>query len=436
MRTQVLVAIGDPALRRLVLSCLAREQRFAVTASMVAPDMDAPIAGAQILIVEHFWRDSAKCLALIRRWRADNARFPVIMIAADSSEETAIDALRSGASDYLRLPLCAEELVASVDRLCPSLPGVSPVTPIGHSEAMRELREKIQRAAATRSNVLITGETGTGKELTAQAIHSQGSRRDNAFICVNCAAIPDGLLESELFGYERGAFTGANSSQDGKVKLAGGGTLVLDEIGEMSLSAQAKILRMIDTREIWPLGARTSRQVDARIVAATNRELEPLVRSGAFRSDLFYRLNVVRIRLTPLRERIADIPILLDQFVREFKGRFGRGLECFADDALAALLRYDWPGNVRELKNLVEFVFVNASGLRVGLADLPSNIREFTTPQARAVERELLLETLCATNWNVSQAARRLHWSRMTIYRKMAKYDMVKVPAAKAAAAH
>jgi transcriptional regulator with PAS, ATPase and Fis domain len=253
---------------------------------------------------------------------------------------------------------------------------------------------------------------------------------------VNCAAIPDGLLESELFGYERGAFTGANSSQDGKVRLAGGGTLFLDEIGEMSLSAQAKILRMIETREIWPLGARTSRQVDTRIVAATNRDLEPLMRSGAFRSDLFFRLNVARVRLAPLRERIADIPILLDQFVREFKSRFGRGLECFAEDALAALLRYDWPGNVRELKNLVEFVFVNAPGLRIGLADLPSNIREFAAPQARAVERELLLETLCATNWNVSQAARRLQWSRMTIYRKMAKYDVVKRPAARAAAAH
>jgi transcriptional regulator with PAS, ATPase and Fis domain len=285
----------------------------------------------------------------------------------------------------------------------------------------------MRQVAQTDSNVLITGETGTGKQLVAEMIHRNSLRRDRAFVCINCAAIPDTLLESELFGYERGAFTGAFSLKEGWLKAANGGTAFFDEIGDMSHYAQAKILRTIETKELQRLGAQKSIALNLRVIAATNQDLEGLMSEGKFRKDLYFRLNVARVHLPPLRDRKEDIPLLLQHYIRELNLRFGREIEGFTDEALECLLQYSWPGNIRELKNLVEAIFVSLPSRRISVMDLPQHfikqlrIRE-DCPQG---ERDRLLAALLSTNWNMSKAAQKLQWSRMTVYRKVAKYRIL-----------
>src|SRR5262245_61478831 len=298
---------------------------------------------------------------------------------------------------------------------------------IGSSLAIWKVKTFLRKVAQTGSHVLITGETGTGKELAAQYIHQYSARRAKPLVTVNCAALPDGLLESELFGYERGAFTGAVSSYAGKLKLADGGTVLFDEIGDMSPYAQAKILRVIETREVYPLGGRRSVPLDIRIIAATNRNLDQRIATNEFRQDLYFRLNVARVRLPPLRERKDDIQLLIDHYVEKFAAQFGRGIEGFSDEAMERLLSHDWPGNIRELINLVERIFIDPPIEKIAIADLPQTMRAALLPRQHTgpPERELLLYTLSQTNWNKSKAAERLHWSRMTVYRKIAKYHIV-----------
>jgi transcriptional regulator with PAS, ATPase and Fis domain len=279
----------------------------------------------------------------------------------------------------------------------------------------------------TDSTVLLLGETGTGKELAARLIYQNSSRHKKPFICVNCAALPENLLESELFGYERGAFTGAIGSKRGKFEMANGGTIFLDEIGDMSPYAQAKILRVIERKEVYHLGGKASIPLDFRIIAATNQNLERLVTEGTFRKDLYYRLNVARIYLPPLRERKEDIPLLIEHLIGELNRRFGREVEGFTQKALELLLRYDWPGNVRELKNLLEATFINLPSQKISFIDLPEAFQR-RLKEAEGLpqnERDRVLSALFATNWNKSKAAQKLRWSRMTLYRKMAKYDIV-----------
>jgi len=295
---------------------------------------------------------------------------------------------------------------------------------IGDSRCMQEVKAYLAKAASTPSNILITGETGTGKELAAEFIHRHSPRRDKPFVTVNCAAIPESLLESELFGYERGAFTGAHASWGGKLKAADGGTVFLDEIGDMTAHAQAKILRAIESKQIQRLGG-AGVSVDMRIVAATNQELDALIKADRFRKDLFYRLNVVHVHLPALRERKDDIPALVSHYLREFTG-LGQRAARMEDSAWEYLLAYDWPGNVRELKNLVEGVLIHASAPEITASELPRYLREHceTAGDAADGERKRLLAALAATNWNKSKAAAKLQWSRMTLYRKMAKYHM------------
>jgi transcriptional regulator with PAS, ATPase and Fis domain len=298
---------------------------------------------------------------------------------------------------------------------------------VGNSLPMWKVKTYLRKVAVTDSHVLITGETGTGKELAARYIHRHSTRHTKPLVTINCAALPDGLLESELFGYERGAFTGAVSSYAGKLKLADGGTVLFDEIGDMSLYAQAKILRLIETKEVYPLGGGRGVPLNIRIIAATNRELERQTAKGEFRQDLYYRLNVARVYLPPLRDRKDDIPTLLDHYVQTYSARTGRGIEGISDEAMELLSRYEWPGNVRELMNLVERIFIDPPIEKIAIADLPQTMRAALLPRQDIVptERELLLYTLSQTNWNKSKAAERLHWSRMTLYRKIAKYHIV-----------
>jgi two-component system response regulator HydG len=292
---------------------------------------------------------------------------------------------------------------------------------------MVDLGAYIGKVARSEAVVLITGETGTGKERVAESIHQESARRSKPFICVNCAAIPDSLLESELFGYDRGAFTGAQGSYLGKFRSAAGGTAFLDEIGEMTLIGQAKILRVLESREVFPLGAVRMTTVDVRFVAATNQELEPLVADGRFRRDLFYRLNIARIAVKPLREHKEDIPELVEHYVHEFNLRYHCNVHKPNQALLDCLIQYDWPGNVRELRNMVEAVFIDPPAGPVSLESLPESFRalfdryEMSAPS----ERERMVSALYQTNWNKSKAAEQLKWSRMTLYRKLSKYRIL-----------
>ena len=381
--------------------------------------------------------DSFDGLGVARQLRRSGVQIPILAVTARSSEAQAIAALRTGVNDYFQLPSAADEFIAAVDERLPGerrTPGSEQdgvAAPdltrrlVGRSEGIRKLRQFVPQVAASDCSVLITGETGTGKELVAEAIHEGSPRHVRKMLAINCAAIPDSLLESEFFGYERGAFTGAYQSQLGKLEEANGGTVFLDEIGEMSLYGQAKLLRVLESREIQRLGSRRKVRFDARIVAATNMDLEQLAEQGRFRFDLYFRLNVVRLQIPPLRERKEDIPPLLDHFVRELNLKLMLNVEGFTPEALAVLLGHEWRGNVRELRNLVEAIYVTRPGRYVGPMDLPDHFqrtidRERLRSQGDS-DRDRLLAALEATNWNKTQAARQLRWSRMKVYRKMTR---------------
>jgi len=291
---------------------------------------------------------------------------------------------------------------------------------------MSHLRNYIPKVARSDAHVLITGATGTGKERVAAAIHGTSPRRSQPFLCVNCAAIPDALFESEFFGFEQGAFTGAHEAYQGKLRIASGGTIFLDEIGEMTMSAQAKILRVLESREVFPLGGRRVSTVNVRFVAATNQDLEPLVAERKFRQDLFYRLNVARLHLPALKDRKEDIPDLLTHFLQQFNQRYQLRIEGATGELLDCLLSYEWPGNVRELRNLVEAVFIDPPDRWISLDDLPDYFRRiFSRYRVDTLpERDRLVSILEQTNWNKKKAAREMNWSRMTLYRKISKYRL------------
>src|SRR5262245_17595426 len=293
---------------------------------------------------------------------------------------------------------------------------------------MRQIEAMIASVAPHDTNVLVYGETGTGKELLAELIHANSPRRDRRLVPLNCAAIPDGLVESELFGHERGAFTGAYTARRGAFEQADGGTLFLDEVGDMSHFGQAKLLRALESGSVRRLGADRERSVDVRIVAATNRDLKVRVAEGLFREDLYYRLHVVRIDVPPLRERSQDLPELCAYFLARLGQRMGKRVTGFSADALETLLAHRWPGNVRELKNVLESAVVAMPGHRIERADLPSFLLEEVDANGAAAldERARLLAALYATNGNKSRAADRLSWSRMTLYRRMAKYAIAR----------
>ena len=373
--------------------------------------------------------DVSRAMSAIRRLREVRPGTPVFLLAWVSSERLAIAALKEGVADYFAPPVELKEVAAAVrrfmsrpSRLEDAQSGERPI--IGDSPLMQAMRSYLMRVAQRDCNALLLGETGTGKDLIAEAIHANSSRRGKPFVCVNCAAIPDTLLESELFGYERGAFTGANATSEGKIGQAHNGTIFFDEIGEMTPYAQAKILRVIEGKQIQRLGGKASVPVNVRIIAATNQDLPKLVAEQRFRRDLYFRLNVTQIQLPALRDRGEDIVALLEHYVRVFNSQTGAAVEGFTQEALDCLLHYDWPGNVRELKNVVESIFVDPPYPRIDVRDLPRMISSLPAIPSSASERDQLLEALAATQWNKSKAAEKLHWSRMKIYRKLAKYNI------------
>lgn len=443
-RLAVLLVERDATLRERMRVLLLREG-FTVSAPPDSASLYRTLRRQRppdLLIVDTSREAASDGLAVVHRCRQGNDQLPVILIATDSSEELAIAALKAGVADYFKPPLSLEEVIGSVHRCLSGRPGGPPAHDaaprdctlsngqrlVGQSPPMQQIKQSLEKVARTGSTVLITGETGTGKELVAALIHQTSPRQQKPFVCINCAAIPDSLLESELFGYERGAFTGAQALKEGRLKFAEGGTIFLDEIGEMSPYAQAKVLRAIESREIQRLGGKGSIPLDFRVITATNQELERLVAEGQFRKDLYFRLNVVRIHVPPLRDRKEDIALLADYYIGEFNRQFGRAVRGFSEEALAALLRYDWPGNVRELKNLVEALFVDrSSDEQISLGDLPEQFRRGVgeAVDCSSGEREQILSALLATNWNRSRAAQKLHWSRVTLYRKMVKHQIL-----------
>ena len=352
---------------------------------------------------------------------------PAILLCDEGSEEVVIHALRAGFRNYLKGPVSPTQLRSAAVQLVGAKSRESVSGLVGTSDEMSALRRYLDYVGQSDSTVLITGETGTGKELVAQSLHEVSRRAGKPFVPINCAAIPETLLESELFGHERGSFTGANTTRDGKIRQAQGGTLFLDEIGEMSLCAQAKILRAIENHQVERVGGHGSIPVDFRLMAATNQNVEELVANHQFRQDLYFRLSVARVNLMPLRQRPEDIPPLLDHFLTFFNRSTGQSVDGFTPAARAALLGYGWPGNVRELRNTVEAVLILRPCPRVDLAHLPRHIREAhgdTSSQSATDDRSRLIDALRVTHWNKSEAARSLKWSRMTLYRKMTKYGI------------
>lgn len=393
-----------------------------------------------LLCLHQHLAGSVDGIELTRRIRSQDLIVPIILAAECRSEELLLRALRAGANDFLDWPPLLPELldrvaallgqrawragpaagVAAEGGLC-SAEGF-----VGETPGVRALHRQITAAARVVSNVLITGETGTGKELVAELIHRNGPRSKGPFVAVSCAAIPEALFESEMFGVVRGAFTGAYANRDGKLKVADGGTLFLDEIGEMPLNIQAKFLRAIERKEVQRLGDHRTSRVDVRLIAATNQDPEDLVRQQKFRQDLFFRLNVLRIALPPLRERPSDIPLLAAHFLRELSAQLGGHPRVLHAEVLELLCRYCWPGNVRELRNVLEAAAARASATLLSPEDLPADfrLRLDQVGTAGQTEKDLLLSALTAVNWDKSKAARRLRWSRATLYRKLARYSI------------
>lgn len=385
--------------------------------------------------------DGITLLERIKEWQLN---MPVILMTAFGTTDVAIQAMKLGAFDYIVKPFNLEHFLNLVRRAVVQSETEAAFQPdqqsesdgainiIGNSPAMQKVYKDIGRVADSSATVLIQGESGTGKELVARAIHYNSSRRHKPFIKINCANLPDNLLESELFGYEKGAFTGATQAKQGKFELAHQGTIFFDEIGEISLSTQAKLLRAIQEREFDRVGGTQTIKVDVRILAATNRELSRSVKEGEFREDLFFRLNVVNLVLPPLRERKEDIPLLVAHFLAKYNKEFNRQVKGFSPDATKLLLNYDWPGNVRELANVCERAVIMAGGTVI----LPEDIEEILTPPKSVyadpgeqnlplkqivadVERQVILKVLQEHNWCRTTAARVLGISRRSLYAKI-----------------
>ena len=378
-----------------------------------------------------------------------NPAVPVIIMTAYSSVETAVATLKKGAYDYLTKPLDFEKLKRTLARIIESMNlreenrslkeklgrRFSRENIVGNSPAMTRLLETVEQAAPSEANILLFGESGTGKELIAGAIHYNSSRRDFPFVKINCAAITETLLESELFGHERGAFTGADKKKKGQFVQAHNGSILLDEISEMPLTMQAKLLRVLQEREVTPVGGERSIPVDVRIIAATNKDLTGLVSRNAFRQDLFFRLNVVKLDLPPLRERREDIPELAHHFLELFAAKNKKSISGFTPDAMDALLKYPWPGNVRELMNTIERAAVLSRSEYLSLQDFPLIAPAAEPPPApqtpetnplplAEVEKQAILTTLAAVDGNRSEAARRLGITRKTLLKKLKEYGV------------
>jgi DNA-binding NtrC family response regulator len=445
-RASILVVDDDAAMRDYLREELEHEGFRVDVAGSGRAGVERVKQGGIDLVVSDVKMPDLDGLDLLREVREVQPAPYVITITAFGSIDTAIRAVKLGAFDYITKPFEIEQLVLVIDKALSEQALRSEVARlreelarsvrfdniIGRSRAMQEVFGLIRRVAGSQASVLITGESGTGKELVARAIHAHSPRATRPFVAVNCAAIPETLLESDLFGYKRGAFTDARADKPGLFVEAGGGTIFLDEIGELPLTLQPKLLRALQEREVRPLGATKAERVDVRVITATNRQLEKHLKEGRFREDLFYRLNVLHIHLPPLRDRAEDVLPLAEHFLARSASRAGKSLR-FKESANKLLLAYAWPGNVRELENVVERAVALAEGDIVAAEDLPPAMRErknqdrlhsalaqgLTLDQ---LEREYIQRVLEAEGGNKTRAAQRLGLDRKTLYRKLEEY--------------
>jgi two-component system, NtrC family, response regulator HydG len=444
---RLLVADDDPGLRESLNRTLTRAGYSVLLASDGRAALELLQSGGIDLVLTDLKMPGLTGIELLRAAKALVPDVDVILVTAFGTVEEAVSAMKEGAYDFITKPFRGEQLLKliskalerrelieqnrALQRQLEALQGRGQV--VGGSPAFRRMMILVEQVADSSATVLIQGESGTGKELVASAIHERSSRHGGPFVAVNCAALPETLLESELFGYERGAFTGAAGRKEGRFELAHTGTLFLDEVADLSAVTQPKILRVLQEGEFERVGGTRTIRVDVRIVAATNQDLAQMVREKRFREDLYYRLNVISINVPPLRERREDIPLLAQHFLRVYAAKNNRRLEAFTDEAMRRLEAYAWPGNVRELENVVERGVVLARGSQVELRDLTEEVAGATplpeggvlvrigTPLAE-VEQRLLEATLRVTNGNKTQAAKLLGIDPKTVYRKLERH--------------
>ena len=463
----ILVADDEVNLRKVLRTLLTREGHDVIAVTNGNDALDVVRGGLTDILISDLKMPAMSGLDLLQAVRAIDPELPVILITAHGSVDTAVSALKNGAFDYITKPFEKDELklavrkavavrLASRVRLQDESKGRFQI--VGHSPRMREIYAMIEKVAATPSTVLLTGESGTGKELVATALHEQSPRKNKPFIKVNCAAIPKDLLESEFFGYEQGAFTGAVGSKPGRFELADGGTLFLDEIAEIPGAMQVKLLRALQESEFERVGGVRTIRVDVRVVAATNRDLAKEIEQNNFREDLYYRLNVVPIALPPLRERRDDITLLVQAFIEKYNKRLGKQIEGVTPAALLAMTQHNWPGNIRELENVIERTVLFAESQHIDVTDLPEDLRKnadlpapspflaarpvLSEAQLAAIEsgaasmkdiirqatveleKNLITKALDETAGNVTRAAHLLRISRKGLQNKMKEFGL------------
>jgi len=453
VREKVLV-VDDEAGVRSSLAGILGDEGYAVDAVGSGEEALAALGARRYdLVLLDVWLPGADGLEVLERIREVDTELPVVVISGHGTIETAVKALRVGAQDFVEKPLSLEKTLLAVRNALQRRRLESEVAAlkrrlderyamVGESAALKRLRAEIEQAAPTNGRALIFGENGTGKELVARAIHERSLRSAGPFVEVNCAAIPEELIESELFGHVKGAFTGALAARKGKFELADGGTLFLDEVGDMSLKTQAKVLRALQEQRIEPVGGAGSVEVDVRVIAATNKRLEEEIQKGRFREDLYFRLNVIPFHVPPLRERREDVPRLARHFMEVLSAEHGRRPRAIEPDLLEALSQLPWPGNVRELRNIIERLVIMTPGDSIGLRHLPASLLEAlpagavlpspASPEAGSLaaareefERRYILARHRECGGNMSRTAEALGVERSNLYRKMKAYGLL-----------
>jgi two-component system nitrogen regulation response regulator NtrX len=449
MRRSILIVDDEESILKSLGAILKDEGYEVLTAESGEQALKIIEEELPSLVLLDIWLPGIDGIEVLKRIKADFPQVMVIMMSGHGTIETAVKATKLGAFDFIEKPLSLEKVILLVDHALDmarleeeNLLLRQKVMPsyelTGCSESIKELKEMISIIAPTNAWVLIMGENGTGKELVARSLHRQSRRAQKPFVEVNCAAIPDDLIESELFGHEKGAFTGATQQKRGKFDLAHEGTIFLDEVADMSLKAQAKILRILQEKKFERVGGNRTITVDVRVIAATNKDLEKEMEAGRFRQDLFYRLNVIPLRVPPLRERKEDIPLLVERFLKEFAEKEGEPVKTITEEALEILMQHDWPGNVRELKNLIERLVILVPSPVIDSDDIPP----FTLPnvgEKREIDREIadslreakmeferkfILQKLRENGWNISKTAEAIGLERSNLHRKIKSYGI------------
>ena len=449
MKFRILVIDDEKNIREGLQIALEDEGYEVLTAEDGTSGLHTALSEAIDLIITDLRMPGTSGQEVLQKVTGQTPGVPVIVLTGHGTVETAVDAMRMGAYDFLTKPLDLERLSLLVKRALQTRELVLQHRElveqmqsekafehiIGKSAAMEHVFEMVRKVAPSRASVLITGESGVGKELIASAIHQLSPRKQQNYIKVHCAALAESLLESELFGHEKGAYTGAVSQKRGRFELADGGSIFLDEIGEINQTLQIKILRVLQEKQFERVGGEKTITVDTRLITATNRDLEAEVAQGTFRNDLYYRLNVVHIHVPPLRERKEDIPLMIAAFVQEFAAENGKQISSIEPKARAALYAYEWPGNIRQLRNCLESAVVMSSDATIRFSDLPEPVRNAEQSTAISIqigstmkeaERQIILETLSAYNANKSKTADVLGIGRKTLHRKLEEYALEK----------